>query len=418
MSEKVVTVGLKRPDQTPQQFNALMEELSRLVETAGGTIVHTYAQSLAHPVPATLLGKGKIESIAAEIKNLKTKTVVFDDNLTATQQKNIEKICQAKIIDRTRLILDIFSRRARTKEGQLQVELAQLNYLVPRLTGAWRGFSQQTGGIGTRGPGERKIEVERRYVRERIKRLKTEIEDIRRHRGHIRQSRSAVPLPQIALVGYTNVGKSTLLNSLVGNASEVYADDKLFATLDPTTRRIKLPGGRMVLFTDTVGFIQKLPTSLVAAFRATLEEIKEAALLVHVVDASAPDFEDQELTVKNVIKDLEADHIPILKIFNKADLLTNRQCEKFSSNGHLLLSGKNADGITNFLEKIEQLLDTSLLEVSFLLPHHKRNLLPDIYQTGYIIAESSTGEGTNLKVKIDQKNWNRISTALKNGKAA
>src|SRR4051812_29297355 len=264
MLEQVVTVGIRNPRQPISKFDSLMQELRRLVETAGGAVVRQFEQPREKKDPATLVGRGKIEEVSRAIAGTGIKTVVFDDDLTAAQQKNIEKIIKAKVIDRTRLILDIFARRAKTREGQLQIELAQLNYLVPRLTGAWRGYSQQVGGIGMRGPGERKIEVERRYVRERIKRLKKEIEEIREHRDRARGSRQAVPLPQIAMIGYTNVGKSTLLNALVGE-SAVYADDKLFATLDPTTRRVKLPAGRSILFTDTVGFIQKLPHDLVAA---------------------------------------------------------------------------------------------------------------------------------------------------------
>lgn len=413
--EPVVTLGLRRPGQSSQKFLALMEELRRLVETAGGNVVQEYHQNRSAPDPATLIGKGKIREVAEEIKKLGVRTVVFDDNLTAAQQKNVEKILAAKIVDRTRLILDIFAQRARTREGQLQVELAQLNYLVPRLTGAWRGFSQQLGGIGTRGPGERKIEVERRYVRERIKRLSADIKSIRLHRDQARHSRRSVPLPQVAIVGYTNVGKSTLLNSLVGEAA-VYADDKLFATLDPTTRRVRLPSGQTVLLTDTVGFIQKLPTDLVAAFHATLEEVAQAALIVHVIDASVENWDDQKNTVLEVLKELNADHIPTVTAFNKSDLLSKSAKEALRSDGHLLISGKSGEGLEALLAEIERRFADWFMDVRFFLPHGKRHLIPTIYRTGTILSERAAADGTHLRVRIDPANWERLSSQLADGR--
>jgi len=414
--EQVVTVGIREPRQAASRFASLMEELRRLVETAGGNVVQEFSQQRDRKDPGTLIGKGKLAEVGAAIAEIGVKTVVFDDDLTAAQQKNIEKILKAKVIDRTRLILDIFARRAHTREGQLQIELAQLNYLVPRLTGAWRGFSQQVGGIGMRGPGERKIEIERRYVRERIKHLKAEIEDIREHRGRARGSRTRVPLPQIALVGYTNVGKSTLLNSLVGKPDEVYADDKLFATLDPTTRRVKLPAGRTVLFTDTVGFIQKLPHDLVAAFQATLEEAKEATILIHVVDSIAEDREDQQKTVLDVIKTLEADKIPMITVHNKADGLTRSQRDVLSRRGEILISGRTGEGLKALLATIESQLDDKLIEVDVDLPHAQRALLSDLYRTAHVLGETTTETGTRMRVRIDRGNWERIERALSNGR--
>lgn len=408
MLEQVVTVGIRDPRLAASKFDALMQELRRLVETAGGTVVREFQQPRERKDPATLVGRGKIEEISAAITGTGVKTVVFDDDLTAAQQKNVEKMIKAKVIDRTRLILDIFARRAKTREGQLQIELAQLNYLVPRLTGAWRGYSQQVGGIGTRGPGERKIEVERRYVRERIKRLKNEIDAIRDHRDRARGSRQSVPLPQIALVGYTNVGKSTLLNALVGEAA-VYADDKLFATLDPTTRRVKLPAGRAVLFTDTVGFIQKLPTDLVAAFRATLEEVTEANLLLHIVDATADDRDDQQKTVMDVIRTMEAGDIPMVTVYNKVDGLSRSQREGFRRRGGTLVSAKTGDGLRELLAEIEEKLDEGLIEVDMELPHSKQALLSDLYRTAHILKQTPTEDGTRMKLRIDRGNWERIS---------
>lgn len=393
-----------------------MDELKRLVETAGGHVVEEMSQIRSHPSPSTYMGIGKIQEIAERAAARKIKSVIFDNDLTASQQKKIEKAIKAKIVDRTRLILDIFAQRARTKEGQMQVELAQLNYLVPRLTGSWRGFSQQVGGIGTRGPGERKIEVERRYVRERIKRLKNDIEDIRSHRTLSRTNRQDVPIPQIALVGYTNVGKSTLLNSLVGDTA-VYADDKLFATLDPTTRRVKLPSGKSVLFTDTVGFIQNLPPALMAAFHATLEEITQAQLLVHVVDATAENRNDQIKTVEKVIKDLEADSVPRLTVMNKVDRLSAQERRQLTRHGIIPISAKSKTGLDEFLTAVEEQLSRHLLDVTFDLPYNKRNLLGHIYKTAHVLSEQATDKGTTLHMKMDEANWQRLQHQLSNGKS-
>ncbi|MCB4757416.1 MAG: GTPase HflX [Elusimicrobia bacterium] len=412
-SERVITVGLRKEKESFKTFARRMEELRRLVETAGGGVVAELSQQRLHPVPATYVGSGKLQEIGQTIEDLGVKTVIFDDDLSAAQQKNIEKQIPAKIIDRTRLILDIFARRARTREGQLQVELAQLTYLVPRLTGAWRGFSQQVGGIGTRGPGEKKIEVERRYVRERIKRLKKEIAHIRLAREQARANRQSVPIPQISLVGYTNVGKSTLLNALVEPKGSIYADDKLFATLDPTTRRVKLPGGRTVLFTDTVGFIQNLPDDLMSAFQATLEEVTQSTLLVHMVDGTAENREEQKKTVQDVLKSLQADRISTLTVTNKADQLTDNQKTGIQNNGTLLMSAKTGEGIDFLLKTVEGQLEESLLDVTFELPHTKRNLLSTIYRTGRIVSEKANATSTSLRVKIDPANWKRLSHHLR-----
>src|SRR5581483_5992148 len=268
-----------------------LAELAQLAETAGAEVVGRASQRLDQPNPATYIGKGKVQEVSAERQDLGYTVVVFDDELTPTQQRNLEELLKVKVIDRTALILDIFARRAQTREGRLQVELAQLEYLLPRLAGQWSHLERLGGGIGTRGPGETQIETDRRLIRDRISRLKAQIEDVRRHRALYRSRRAKQGVPVAALVGYTNAGKSTLMNALSG--AGVLAENRLFATLDPVTRRVRLNDGEDVLLTDTVGFIQKLPTSLVAAFRATLEELSDADLLLHVVDVTDDNAAEQ-----------------------------------------------------------------------------------------------------------------------------
>ncbi|MHB2025841.1 MAG: GTPase HflX [Elusimicrobiota bacterium] len=314
----VVGVGLKGQAERASQSLA---ELDRLAQTAGARVVDRFTQTLERYNPATLIGSGKASEIGIAAGRMGVKTVIFDMELSPAQQKNLETICKAKIIDRTRLILDIFAGRARTSEGRIQVELAQLSYLLPRLVGSWRGFSQQVGGIGTRGPGERKIEYERRHVQFRIARLKRELERIRNGRNTRRKKRLSIPTPQIALVGYTNVGKSSLLNALTKGRAGAYADDKLFATLDPTSRRIRLPDGSFAVATDTVGFIQRLPTSLIAAFRATLEEAATADCLLIISDPTVANLEAQDSAVNQTLNELGAQSIPAIRAFNKTDSL-------------------------------------------------------------------------------------------------
>lgn len=309
--EKAIVVGIQLKGTPDPAYLSSMDELKRLLETAGGQTVSVVTQERVRPDSALLVGEGKAAEIADLVRLKKASAVVFNDELSASQQKNLQELIPAKIIDRTRLILDIFAQRARTREGKLQVELAQMNYLLPRVTERFGRFEQQTGGIGTRGPGERKLDISQRRIRERIVRLGREIEGVRRQRGQQRDSRQRVPLAQVAIVGYTNAGKSTLLNTLrTGPGPGVLADDKLFATLDPTTRRVKLPGGRWALFVDTVGFIQRLPHALVAAFHATLEEARDADVLVHVIDASNPAWPDQKKVVEEVLNELDADGVP------------------------------------------------------------------------------------------------------------
>jgi len=355
--EPVIAVGIKYPDITPQQLKSSMEELSCLIKTVGGTVVENIIQKRQKPNPAFLIGKGKAEEISSIIQQKNIKTVIFNEELNPTQQHNLEDVIPAKIIDRTRLILDIFAKRARTKEGSLQVELAQLNYYLPRLTKKGISLDNQVGGIGTRGPGERKLEYDRRKIRDRISKLEKEIDNLKVIREIQRTKRIDSGLPVISLIGYTNVGKSTLLNTLIEftkqNTKKVYADDKLFATLDPTVRRVILPSGRTVLFVDTVGFIRKLPATLINAFRATLEEINKSKILIHLIDITSHNYEFQENIVIQTLKEIKIDNIPVIKVYNKCDLIDEVQYNKFKSNNTLLISAKTGKGIKELLDYID-----------------------------------------------------------------
>lgn len=306
-----------------QSVRNSLEELAQLADTAGAAAVGKVIQQLPIPTRDYYIGRGKIEELLA-LKSTNPYTVlILDDELTPNQQKNLEEALEVKVIDRAALILDIFAKRARTHEGRLQVELAQHQYLLPRLAGQWRHLERLGGGIGTRGPGESQLETDRRLIRRKIQRLAEQTEEIRRRRAQYRQQRQQSGMPVVAVVGYTNAGKSTLLNALC--KADVLADDRLFATLDPTTRRLTLPDNTTVLVTDTVGFIRKLPPTIISAFRATLEELDEASLLLHVVDLSSPDATAQCQTVENILGDLGLASKPRLTVLNKIDLLVGQQ---------------------------------------------------------------------------------------------
>ena len=300
-----------------------LKELSYLSRTAGATVVGKLSQKLERPSPTYYLGKGKLEELIKLKEQSAYTVVIFNDELLPRQQRNLEEALEVKVIDRTALILDIFSRRAQTREGQLQVDLAQHQYLLPRLAGQWSHLERLGGGIGTRGPGESQLETDRRLIRKRIHRLQDQIEAIRRHRALYRQKRNKSHIPVVALVGYTNAGKSTLLNVL--SQANVLVEDKLFSTLDPVTRRLALPNGQQLLLTDTVGFIHKLPPSIVAAFRATLEELTEADLLLNVVDITHKDAAEQFQTVEEILSDLNLDEKPQITVLNKVDLAGNQE---------------------------------------------------------------------------------------------
>lgn len=390
--EKVILVGARLKN-APVEEDSLAE-LKRLTHTAGGTVLKTVQVRLQAFNAATLIGRGKLEELALEVQALEADTVIFDDEISPAQQNNLEEILPAKVIDRTRLILDIFAQRARTQEGKLQVELAQLKYLLPRLGGKGTALMQQKGGIGLRGPGETKLEYDKRRLRLRISKLEKEIDTVKAGRELRRQRRSQIPLPQIALVGYTNAGKSTLLNALTHTQS-VYADDKLFATLDPTTRRVRMPSGGEMLFTDTVGFIQKLPHSLVTSFRATLEETAFADVILHIQDVSSRKRTAQAQTVCRIITDLQAQHIPVIDVFNKADLLSPARAEllRAQNPNAVFISAANGAHLQTLLRRVEQAISYKWQVRTLTLRADQLNKIGAVYEKSLVIHQTPQEDG-------------------------
>jgi GTP-binding protein HflX len=333
-----------------------LAELRSLALSAGAEIAGEFLQHRDRPDPATLIGKGKLEEIAGAAASVSADLILFDHDLTASQQRNIEAVVETRVIDRTQLILDIFAKHAHTREGQLQVELAQLEYMLPRLTGRGIEMSQLGGGIGTRGPGETQLETDRRKIYRRVRHVKEQIENVRRVRSQQRQRRESVPVATVALVGYTNAGKSTLFNVLT--QADVLESPRMFATLDPTIRGLILPSRRKILLSDTVGFIRNLPHTLVSAFRATLEEVQRAALILQVSDASSPLSQEQDAQVEKVLKELEAEGKPRLRVMNKIDLLLPKQRESLRDDTTTVhVSAAKGVGITTLLDHIDEVLE-------------------------------------------------------------
>jgi len=381
-----------------------LSELSRLAETAGLDVVGQIAQRLKRPNSATYVGSGKLEEIKALVGELGANVVLIDEELLPRHQRELEKAFgdDVRVIDRTALILDIFALHASTREGKLQVELAQLEYRLPRLTRMWTHLARQAGGraggagggVGLRGPGETQLEVDRREISRRISTLKRELESVRAHRGRHRAKRKQTEIQVVAIVGYTNSGKSTLLNQL--SDADVLSADKLFATLDPTTRRTIMPGGREVLFTDTVGFIQKLPPDIVAAFRATLEEIAEADILLHVVDASHPQANAQVESVEDILAEMEVDHLPEVIALNKIDLL---EAEIKPGEGLKLprvaipISALTGEGIESLLLAIEAVIERELQQVMVKIPYTRGDLLSLFHERGQVNDEDHLADG-------------------------
>ncbi len=351
-----------------------LAEFRELVASAGGEVVADLVQRRPRPDPATLVGQGKVEEIASVAASTTSDLVLFDRDLSPTQLRNLEAALPCRVLDRTQLILDIFARHARTREGQLQVELAQLQYLLPRLTGRGKAMSQLGGGIGTRGPGETQLETDRRRIQRRIDHLKSELESVRRIRRQQRQRREAVPVPTVALVGYTNAGKSTLFNRLTG--AQALSSSKMFATLDPKLRALELPSRRKVLVSDTVGFIRNLPHTLVTSFRATLEEVEQAEVLLHVRDAASAYGAEQRAQVEKVLGELEVLNKPRVEILNKIDLLPEQERQGLASRGGIAVSALTGEGIGGLLKAIDQALRSDpVIEAQFQVPQQEGAVL-------------------------------------------
>ena len=390
--ERALLIGLEKEGVSKWDLQDSLAELRELANSAGAQVIDTVTQKLQKPTAPYYIGRGKAESIKDSCQDRQVTSVIFDDELSPAQGRNLENLFARKVLDRTQLILDIFAQRARSREGRLQIELAQLQYLLPRLTRMWHHLSRQTGGIGTRGPGETQLEVYRRRVQERIARLERELEAVRKTRAVQRQGRKRYQWPVAAVVGYTNAGKSTLLNLLTG--ADVVIEDKLFATLDPTTRSLVLPNKQRVLLTDTVGFLRKLPHTLIESFKATLEEVSEADLLVHIVDLSHPRVDEQMEAVDAVIKELDAFGKQTLIVFNKIDNLENRELAEIYVNrfpGSVAISARTGEGVSKLVQALETALD-SWLRSHFRIPSDQSALIAEIHRVGRVLELRYDGE--------------------------
>jgi GTP-binding protein HflX len=411
--EKIVLVGLTVPPGSEEETGRHLDELALLVDTAGADEAARVLQRRDRPDPATFVGKGKAEELRDLSNAVDADTVVFDDELTPAQSRNLEKILGRTAIDRTAVILDIFAQNARTQEGKAQVELAQLRYRLPRLRGRGYQLSQQAGGIGTRGPGETKMEVDRRRLVRRMHRLETELRRTTDQRRLQRKARRRSRLATVSLVGYTNAGKSTLLNSLTD--AGVLVEDRLFATLDPRTRRLDLPGGEPVLLSDTVGFVRKLPHQLVEAFRSTLEVVSESDLLVHAVDSTSPDPESQIEAVRAVLAEIGAGDLPELLVFNKSDASTEAARLGARHPGSVVTSALTGAGLAELLDAIGDRLRASAQVVDLVVPYERGDVLAALHREGEVLVESHTETATRLRVRVDRAGAARFAQFVAEG---
>ena len=395
--EKYILVAVATGDEEAAWDS--LDELADLLDTAGGIDLFHVVQNLQHPDKATYIGKGKAEELRESIEIHEADGIICDDELTASQMRNLSEITGVKVIDRTTLILDIFAAHARTREGKLQVEIAQQKYRYARLRGMGEALSRLGGGIGTRGPGETKLETDRRVIQKRIKILSDDIETMKRARDTARKKRSSGTMPVVAIVGYTNAGKSTLLNRLTG--SDVLSEDKLFATLDPTTRTAILPDGQQVLFTDTVGFINKLPHNLIDAFRSTLEEAGYADIIVHVIDASDPQAELHRQVVYDTLRDLNITDKPVITVWNKADLIEDDALFRdFYADASIKISAKTGSGIEDLYDAIDKILKESRTYIDTVIPYKEAALAAEIRKAGQLLSEEYEEDGIHIKAYI------------------
>ena len=404
--DKAVLVGVNadcfRPEETATEES--LEELRLLLETAGGTCVGTVLQNRHTPDPHSLIGEGKAQEVRELVAAMDANMVIFDNELSPSQIKALEELCGAVVLDRSALILDIFAQRARTAEGRLQVELAQYRYLLPRLSGMGKNLSRLGGGIGTRGPGETKLETDRRHIRSRIAKLESELEEVRKVRATQRERRIHNSIPVVALVGYTNAGKSTILNRLTG--ADIPANNRLFDTLDTTTRRLRVSDTLEVLLSDTVGFISKLPHHLVKAFRATLEELEYADVLLHVIDAGDPEREAHIAVVNRLIDQLAKPDTPVIECYNKADTVTPDllPCRQ----GTVAISAAKGEGMESLLSLIESTLNRGLYHCVFLLPYAEGGRVEQLHQFGQVLRCDYTAEGIEIEAICREELFGRL----------
>ncbi len=397
LEEKVILIAVKTREEDDTE--ACLEELAELVETAGGITVGTVIQNRENVHPGTYLGKGKIDEVKELVWELQATGVVCDDELSPAQLRNLEDMLETKVMDRTMVILDIFASRANTREGKIQVELAQLKYRAARLVGLRNSLSRLGGGIGTRGPGEKKLEMDRRIIHERIGQLKAQLKEVERHREVQRQQREQTHTQVAAIVGYTNAGKSTLLNHLTD--AGILAEDKLFATLDPTTRKLELPSGQQILLTDTVGFIRKLPHHLVEAFKSTLEEACYSDIILHVADVSNPQMDMQMHTVYETLKQLKVTEKVVVTVFNKMDKMESPVILKdLSADYQVKISARTGQGISELLEILETILRSQKVYLEKVYPYQEAGRIQQIRKFGELILEEYVEEGIRVKAYV------------------
>ena len=416
-AERAVLVGLSCPGFTAEQDadERTMDELRALAETAGAEAVAMTLQRRPAPEARTFIGEGKAEEVKLLAEENEATLILFDNELSPSQTRNLEELIGRTVLDRSALILDIFAQRARTGEGKLQVELAQYQYILPRLAGMWTHLVRQTAGggkspIGTRGPGETQLETDRRHIRKRIDKLKADLEQVRQVRAVQRRQRKKTELPMVAIVGYTNAGKSTLLNTLTG--ADIPANDRLFDTLDPTTRKKRISDTQEILLSDTVGFIRKLPHHLVSAFKATLEELAYADLLLHVVDVSDEDWRIQAETVERVVAQLGAQDIPRVMVYNKADKCDPDMIPYFRPDEGVAISAKTGEGIDELLKTIERALGRGKHKVKLLIPYSAGAVLDMLHREAQIESTDYAAEGTLVEAVVDDKTYGRVAEYL------